>query len=185
LELISFQKGLDDTVKDLSGGTKQKVSLAAAMLHDPEVVFLDEPTAGVTPAGRARFWSLIKQVAARGKTVFVTTHYMDEAEQCGRVALMKDGRLVAIDSPEGLKRSVFPEAMYEFEALGPMSYGEIQRFASNEAFSFFQPYGYRFHAAAKSPEAWRKNVPELEKVFKIAPIAPSLEDVFIRVSEVK
>jgi ABC-2 type transport system ATP-binding protein len=185
LELISFQKGLDDLVKDLSGGTKQKVSLAAAMLHDPEIVFLDEPTAGVTPAGRARFWSLIHRVAERGKTVFVTTHYLDEAEQCGRVALMREGKLVAIDSPAGLKASVFPESMFEFEALGEMSFAALEAYGKHEAFSFFQPYGHRFHAAAKSREAWKKWSPALEKVFRVTPVAPSLEDVFIRVSEAK
>jgi ABC-2 type transport system ATP-binding protein len=185
LELIGFQKGLDDTVQELSGGTKQKVSLAAAMLHDPEIVFLDEPTAGVTPAGRALFWSLIKKVAAAGKTVFVTTHYMDEAEQCGRVALMREGKLVALDSPDGLKRSIFPEKVYEFEAIGEMSYTKLESFGTHQAFSFFQPYGHRFHAAAKSPEAWERSSPELRKLFKIRPITPSLEDVFIRVSEAR
>ncbi|MDE2291060.1 MAG: ABC transporter ATP-binding protein, partial [Elusimicrobia bacterium] len=118
LQLIGYPKGLTDKVRDLSGGTKQKVSLAAAMLHDPEVLFLDEPTAGVTPAGRALFWDLIRQVASRGKTVFVTTHYMDEAEQCGRIGLMRDGELVALDTPAGLKRAVFPEQVYEFDPSG-------------------------------------------------------------------
>jgi len=183
LNLISFQKGLDAFVQDLSGGTKQQVSLAAAMLHDPEIVFLDEPTAGVTPAGRVRFWKLIHRVAESGKTVFVTTHYMDEAEQCGRIALMREGRLVAMDSPAGLKASAFPEQVFEFEPLEELSFSRMGEFQGHEAFSFFEPYGHRFHAAAANSESWRRWKPELEKIFRIRPIAPSLEDVFIRMVE--
>ncbi|MDE2490544.1 MAG: ABC transporter ATP-binding protein [Elusimicrobia bacterium] len=185
LELISFRKGLDEKVGSLSGGTKQQVSLAAALLHDPEVVFLDEPTAGVTPAGRDRFWRLIRRVAERGKTVFVTTHYMDEAEQCGRIALMREGRLVALDSPSGLKASVFPEKVFEFDPIGSLSFAELAAYESHAAFSFFEPYGLRFHAAAKSPEAWAAARPELERLFRVREIAPSLEDVFIRVVEAR
>ncbi len=185
LELISFRKGLDATVRELSGGTKQQVSLAAALLHDPEIVFLDEPTAGVTPAGRERFWSLIQRVAERGKTVFVTTHYMDEAEQCGRIALMREGRLVAMDSPAGLKKAVFPEQVYEFDPRAPLSFAELTAFERHEAFSFFEPYGPRFHAAAASRDAWAAWEPRLRETFDIRPIAPSLEDVFIRVVEAR
>src|SRR5208283_1687374 len=90
-DFISFDRSIHDMVSDLPGGTKQQVSLAAALLHDPEIIFLDEPTAGVSPASRIRFWSLIRKLSDSGKTVFVTTHYMDEAEQCGRIALMREG----------------------------------------------------------------------------------------------
>jgi ABC-2 type transport system ATP-binding protein len=183
MELIGFKKGLAEPVGALSGGTKQQVSLAAALLHDPEVVFLDEPTAGVTPAGRDRFWRLIRRVAESGKTVFVTTHYMDEAEQCGRIALMRAGRLVAMDSPAGLKKTVFPEPVYEFDPKAPLSYAAIAAYEKHEAFSFFEPYGPRFHAAAAGAGAWEKWRPELEKTFRVRQIAPSLEDVFIRVVE--
>jgi ABC-2 type transport system ATP-binding protein len=183
LDLIGYPKGLDDRVQDLSGGTKQKVSLAAAMLHDPEVVFLDEPTAGVTPAGRAKFWALIRGVAARGKTVFVTTHYMDEAEQCGRIGLMREGKLVAIDTPAGLKKATFPEQVFEFEPIEPLRFSQIAAYEHHEAFSFFEPYGLSFHAAAASPESWKKWGPILEKTFRVRPTSPSLEDVFIRVIE--
>lgn len=183
LELIGYQKGLDDRVQDLSGGTKQKVSLAAAMLHDPEVVFLDEPTAGVTPAGRALFWKLIRQVADSGKTVFVTTHYMDEAEQCGRIGLMRDGKLIAVDTPAGLKKTAFPEQVYEFDPLEPVPFSSLAAFEHHAAFSFFEPYGPRFHAAAVSAESWAQWEPRLREKFSVRPIAPSLEDVFIRLVE--
>jgi ABC-2 type transport system ATP-binding protein len=108
LDFIRFTAEPATLVQDLPGGLKQEVSLAAAMLHDPEIVFLDEPTAGVAPASRRRFWQLIRKVASTGKTVFVTTHYMDEAEQCGRIALMRDGKVIALDSPAGLKDQAFP-----------------------------------------------------------------------------
>lgn len=109
LTMIRFKTSEDVLVKDLPGGIKQQVSLVSAVLHDPEIVFLDEPTAGVSPAFRQRFWNLIRELAREGKTVFVTTHYMDEAEQCGRIALMRSGDLIALDSPLGLKQKSFPD----------------------------------------------------------------------------
>ncbi|MDG0816703.1 ABC transporter ATP-binding protein [Bdellovibrio svalbardensis] len=109
LSFIHFNQSRSLMVRDLPGGVKQQVSLVASLLHDPEVVFLDEPTAGVSPAYRQRFWELIQQLAAAGKTVFVTTHYMDEAERCNRIALMRAGELIALDSPENLKKNSFPK----------------------------------------------------------------------------
>lgn len=108
LKFIHFKESEGALVRNLPGGIKQQVSLVASLLHDPELVFLDEPTAGVSPAYRKRFWSLIRSLANEGKAIFVTTHYMDEAEQCERVALIKSGELIAVDSPLGLKRQSFP-----------------------------------------------------------------------------
>ncbi len=178
--LISYDRGLDAKVADLSGGVKQQVSLAASMLHDPDIVFLDEPTAGVTPVSRARFWKLIRKIAAQGKTVFVTTHYMDEAEQCGRIALMRAGRLIALDTPGGLKKTAFPQPMFEFDPRGEIRFEEMNELKHHPAFSFFEPYGLRFHASIRSPALWDKYRPELEKRFVIRAIDPTLEDVFIK-----
>ncbi|HVO32621.1 MAG TPA: ABC transporter ATP-binding protein [Elusimicrobiota bacterium] len=183
LNLISFTKGLDATVRDLSGGIKQQVSLAAALLHDPEIVFLDEPTAGVTPAGRDRFWKLIHGIAERGKTVFVTTHYMDEAEQCGRIALMRDGKLVATDTPAGLKSTAFPEPLYELDPVARLNPADVAAWEEHEGFAFFERYGPRFHASPLNAEEWQRRRPELERQFRIRPVAPSLEDVFLRIIE--
>jgi ABC-2 type transport system ATP-binding protein len=183
LDFISFEQPLRSTIQDLSGGVKQQVSLAAALLHDPDIVFLDEPTAGVAPAARARFWQLIKRLAERGKTVFVTTHYMDEAEQCGRIALMREGKIIALDSPGGLKKSLFSTPVYEFEPIVPMRFSDISALASSEAFSFFEPYGMRFHAAIGNDAAWERSRADLEKQFHIRPILPTLEDAFIRAVE--
>ena len=88
---------------DLAGGFKQRLALGAALLHRPDLLFLDEPTAGVAPLARRAFWDLIRGLAAGGTTVFVTSHYMDEVERCDRIALMSRGRIVALDTPAGLK----------------------------------------------------------------------------------
>ncbi len=89
---------------DLPLGFKQRLALGCAMLHEPAIVFLDEPTSGVDPAARRAFWELIYQTAAGGTTVFVTTHFMDEAEYCNRISIMDAGRVIALDSPENLKQ---------------------------------------------------------------------------------
>jgi len=92
-------------------GFKQRLALGCSVIHEPSILFLDEPTGGVDPVARRKFWDLIYETADRGTTVFVTTHYMDEAEYCGRVSIMVDGRIVALDSPEGLKERTGRETM--------------------------------------------------------------------------
>lgn len=108
MEFLLHQLHLEDQastlVKSLPLGWKQKLSFSVAMLHEPQIVFLDEPTGGVDPITRREFWSLIYQAAANGTTVFVTTHYMDEAEYCNRVSIMVDGRIDALDTPDELKK---------------------------------------------------------------------------------
>jgi ABC-2 type transport system ATP-binding protein len=89
----------------LPGGWKQRLALGCAVLHSPPILFLDEPTSGVDPIARRQFWELIYQLSERGQTIFVTTHYMDEAEYCHRLALMHAGRIIALDTPEGLRKA--------------------------------------------------------------------------------
>src|SRR5262249_48177565 len=101
----------------LPGGQRQRVALACALLHRPKVVFLDEPTAGVDPNARRMFWRLIRRLAEGGTTIFVTTHYMDEAEYCDRVGIMVDGRLAALDQPAKLKRKFVPGRMLEVHGV--------------------------------------------------------------------
>lgn len=108
LEMVGFHESVRTLVRDLPGGVKQHLALVGAILHDPDIIFLDEPTAGVAPAARARFWALIRALAQKGKTIFVTTHYMDEAEHCERLALMRAGRIIALDTPKALKEKTFP-----------------------------------------------------------------------------
>lgn len=100
-------------VKSLPLGWKQKLAFALAIFHEPEIVFLDEPTGGVDPVTRRRFWEQIYQASDRGITVFVTTHYMDEAEYCDRVSIMVDGKIEALDTPSALKQSFGADSLYD------------------------------------------------------------------------
>lgn len=100
-------------VKDIPTGWKQKLAFSAATMHTPDVVFLDEPTGGVDPVTRRRFWELIYQASSQGMTIFVTTHYLDEAEYCNRISIMVDGRIKALDSPENLKKEYNATTMDE------------------------------------------------------------------------
>ncbi|MDD4516076.1 ABC transporter ATP-binding protein [Massilibacteroides sp.] len=104
LAVLHMEDKRDTLVDSLPLGWKQKLAFSVAILHDPRIVFLDEPTGGVDPVTRRQFWELIYQAARRGITVFVTTHYMDEAEYCDRVSIMVDGRVDALDSPSALKK---------------------------------------------------------------------------------
>lgn len=98
--MVGLARRRDQRVETLSGGWKQRVALACAIFHRPDVLFLDEPTAGVDPASRRTFWNLIHELAAQGTTVLVTTHYMDEAARCDRLALMMNGKLIALGAPD-------------------------------------------------------------------------------------
>lgn len=103
LASLGFEGERDTLVKSLPLGWKQKLAFSVAIVHDPRIVFLDEPTGGVDPAARRQFWELIYQAADKGITVFVTTHYMDEAEYCDRVTILVDGKVEALDTPAALK----------------------------------------------------------------------------------
>jgi ABC-2 type transport system ATP-binding protein len=102
-----------DLTRGLSAGWRQRLALAIALVHQPKLLFLDEPTSGVDPNARRAFWDLIYELAGEGVTVFVTTHYMDEAEYCGRIGIMRDGKLLAMDTPTELKKSVLPGPVWE------------------------------------------------------------------------
>ncbi len=111
LEQLGFQNEKNTLVKLLPMGWKQKLAFSVSILHNPKIVFLDEPTGGVDPITRRNFWELIYNASDRGITIFVTTHYMDEAEYCNRVSIMVDGRIEALDSPENLKTRYVSSSM--------------------------------------------------------------------------
>ena len=111
LQKLQMEAEADQLVSALPLGWKQKLSFSVAILHDPSIVFLDEPTGGVDPVTRRQFWDLIYEAAGRGVTVFVTTHYMDEAEYCDRISIMVDGRIQALDTPRQLKAQFQADSM--------------------------------------------------------------------------
>ncbi len=114
MDRLGFMTEKNERVKDLPQGWKQKLAFLVSIIHNPEIVFLDEPTGGVDPAARRQFWELIYDVVDSGITAFVTTHYMDEAEYCNRISMMVDGRIDALDSPSALKKR-----------FGAVSIGEV------------------------------------------------------------
>lgn len=181
-EFIGFDFREDSLVGNLPGGLRQKVSLVAAMLHDPEIIFLDEPTAGVPPNVRAKFWDLIRELSNTGKTVFVTTHYMDEAEECHRIALMKTGQIIALDSPDGLENS-FPEILIEIEPEENAPKNWIEELKKQSGIRKIEPYGLRCHLTVENMDIWNRISGQLDKKLKAKLIRPSLEDVFIRLVE--
>jgi ABC-2 type transport system ATP-binding protein len=113
LEKLQLTQAGDKLIKDIPLGWKQKLAFSVAIFHQPEIVFLDEPTGGVDPITRRQFWDLIYEAANSGITVFVTTHYMDEAEYCDRVSIMVDGKIEALDTPMNLKRKYEAASMEE------------------------------------------------------------------------
>ncbi len=168
-------------VQDLSGGIKQRLALAVSMIHDPDILFLDEPTAGVSPAARVAFWNLIRSIAAKGKTIFVTTHYMDEAEQCGKISLMRNGEIIALNSPQELKSQAFPDPLYEIESPDAADRNWNKKLFNQKGIKNLEPHGSSWHFELDL----KTNLTELSKEMnsQARQISPSLEDVFIRFIE--
>ena len=130
LEMLSLQESRKVLVKNLSGGQQQRLSVAMAMVNDPEIAFLDEPTTRLDPQARRGLWSVIEDMRGRDKTVFLTTHYMDEAERlCDRVAIVDHGQIIALDSPENLIHTHFEEKAIQFEMDNPPTETLLQQLA--------------------------------------------------------
>ena len=180
-------EGKEDLITgSLPGGWKQRLALACAVLHEPQVVFLDEPTGGVDPVSRRRFWTLIDQMAAAGITLIVTTHYLDEAERCDRIALMHAGRLVAHGTVSELKEVFAGRVMLEVACPRPL---DAQFALENEpGILEASVFGTRIHVvAANEAEGKRRVEAALSREgfvpASIERIVPSLEDVFIHCIE--
>jgi ABC-2 type transport system ATP-binding protein len=171
---------------NLSGGWKQRLALACAIVHRPRMLFLDEPTGGVDPEARRAFWELIYELAQDGVTVFVTTHYMDEAEHCNRIGLMYGGKLVALDTPAALKRSTIDGEVLEIEGSPQDRARDVV--ASQPGVREVAPHGARLHAIVDDAA---QRAPQLADALQAAGIAdahieridPSLEDVFVALVE--
>jgi ABC-2 type transport system ATP-binding protein len=172
---------------DLAGGWRQRLGLGCAILHEPPIVFLDEPTGGVDPVSRREFWQLIDHLSASGVTVLVTTHYLDEAEHCHRIAIIHAGRLAAIGTTSELKRAFHGRTIVEVHAPDPVeAMRRLDEMTDVEKTSVF---GTAVHAVVnlKPADAARLLRERLESagmpVSRVAPVEPSLEDVFLDVAE--
>ena len=168
----------------LSGGWRQRLALGCSILHEPPILFLDEPTGGVDPVSRRNFWDLIYDLSNRGVTVFVTTHYMDEAEHCNTIGLIYNGKLIAIGSPIELKHSLDRYSVFEVRCSQPVEAMELLR--NQTWITETSIFGSAFHVSMlNEPKARKKINQVLIKnrivIEHIEQIMPSLEDVFIHV----
>ena len=172
--------------RTLSGGWKQRLALGCAIIHEPKIFFLDEPTSGVDPIARKNFWDLIKEMARKGVTVFVTTHYMDEAENCDRMALIYRGSIIAMGTPSELKTKYMRDDVLQINVPSPE--GWIERLTALDGVKDAALFGISIHAvvsdAPRTQDAM-KNMFENEKIkdYRINKIQASLEDVFVALIE--
>jgi ABC-2 type transport system ATP-binding protein len=173
--------------KELSGGWRQRLALSAAIIHKPEVLFLDEPTAGVDPVSRRAFWDLLYEQAALGVTVFVTTHYMDEAEHCHKLAFIQRGRITAYGSPEQIKQEKMPGQVLEIEPSDAEKALSVLRTILQEGrlpIDDVELYGTSIHVIAPNVKQTQRAIASELRRANINPgemtiIEPSLEDIFI------
>jgi ABC-2 type transport system ATP-binding protein len=172
----------------LSAGWKQRLALGCAILHRPPIIFLDEPTSGVDPISRRKFWDLIYAMSSEGVTVFVTTHYMDEAEYCDRLGLIYRGELIALGTAEALKTELMQEDVLDVLCDRPEdAMVEIERLASVKEAALF---GRGLHVVAQDGERAAAEIGDLlagqgRRVERIEKIVPSLEDVFVSLIEAR
>jgi ABC-2 type transport system ATP-binding protein len=178
-------KGREKTLtRDLAGGWRQRLALGCAILHEPSILFLDEPTGGVDPVSRRQFWQLIDRLSAQGVTVFVTTHYLDEAEHCHRLALMHTGRIAALGSVAELKQVFRERAVVEVRTASPMA--ALRALDDLPTVEKTSPFGTALHAwlkpGVRDTEPLRRRLQDLglsAESFEF--VQPSLEDVFMDV----
>ena len=172
----------------LSGGWQRRLALAAALIHDPPVVFLDEPTSGIDPVARRDLWDLLFRLAALGKTFFVTTHYMDEAERCSSLAYIYEGRVLAAGSPDAIRslRAVTPEGTVRYTVATDDVMAIFRRVHEVPTLRDATIFGRDIHVvvdASTSPESLARDLSV--EVSRISPISPSLEDAFVALTRTR
>lgn len=170
----------------LAGGLKQRLALGCAVLHRPPILFLDEPTSGVDPIARRTFWSLIYRLSAEGRTVFVTTHYMDEAEYCHRLALMNRGRIVALAAPAALRRRPDEHRLLALESSDLME--SMKALEGIEQVKEVALYGSGLHVTVKDPAVAAATIARVlaerdVAIRRLEEVEPSMEDVFVSLIE--
>jgi ABC-2 type transport system ATP-binding protein len=181
LEMAGLTEHRDRPVAELPLGWKQRLALGCAVLHEPPVLFLDEPTSGVDPIARRQFWDLIHTLSQRGTTVFVSTHYMEEAEYCDRLALMNRGRLIALDTPRELRRAMREPILEVRVADAPHAVELVKRM---DGVIEAAMYGRALHVTVEDAPAARTGLSATltahgHQVAGIREVPPSLEDVFV------
>jgi len=179
LELAGIEARQDSLAAELSVGFKQRLGLCCAIISQPDLIFLDEPTSGVSPTSRRDFFNIIQELANAGTTVIVTTHFMDEAERCDRIAFITDGMLLGIDTPDNLKKDVISGQMVELVLPRPM-----EHLSSIETLPFVREcsiHGAAIHVLLDSAA----DQDQLDRLtgFRSNPITPTLEDVFINLAK--
>jgi ABC-2 type transport system ATP-binding protein len=183
LEMMQLTKFRNRLADRLSGGMKQKLALACTLVHEPEIILLDEPTTGVDPVSRREFWRLLSEFLSQGITIYMATPYLDEAERCSRIALMSEGRILALDEPNAI-RAAFPDDIIEVLAAEQCAAEDVIR--RDPAVRDVQSFGERLHVRVPRGEA-DAVLARLAEACRQAPmdvaalrrIPPSLEDVFI------
>ncbi len=187
LEMAGLRGREKVLTRDLSGGWRQRLALGTAIIHEPEMLFLDEPTSGVDPISRREFWNLLYDLSDQGTTIFVTTHYMDEAENCRRLAFIQRGRIVARGSPEEIKEKHMHGQVMEINCRrSDLAVGILRTVAEKEQIPFEEIalYGAAVHVVAEDVAQYRDMIAQALRDGGAGPetldvIAPSLEDVFI------
>ena len=195
LEMASLKDRRNSLTQTLAGGWKQRLALGCAILHQPSILFLDEPTSGVDPLSRRHFWDLIYEMAMREVTVFVTTHYMDEAEYCDRLALIDEGKIIALGTPAEMKTHYMDQAVWELETDRLNESLTLLRESAEGThelplFGEVAVFGNTLHIIVGKEEDLSRSVPPFLVSHGITPqrlerIEPSLEDVFVSLVERK
>jgi ABC-2 type transport system ATP-binding protein len=186
LRMAGIEERSNSMTRLLSGGWKQRLALGCAILHEPPILFLDEPTSGVDPIARRTFWDLIYQLSAAGNTVFVSTHYMDEAEYCHRLALMYRGKVIALGTPEELKHSLVSHQIVHLEVSDVLS--AMKTLEKVPGISDVAVFGGGLHVTTADATA---DMPRIRAaldaqgivISELEQILPSMEDVFVAMIE--
>jgi ABC-2 type transport system ATP-binding protein len=181
LHMAGLEKRSRDFTRVLSGGWRQRLALGCALIHHPPLLFLDEPTSGVDPVARREFWDLIYQFASEGTTIFITTHYMDEAEHCNRAAFMYRGKLLAIDTPAQLKATYLKGVAWDLAATPLLE--AVELLSATEGIAQASLHGDRAHVIVKpgawTPDGLKARLAEKDiRVQAVETVESSLEDVF-------
>ncbi len=189
VDLAGLEGRMEQLAATLSGGYKQRLALACSLLHDPRIVFLDEPTAGIDPVARREIWDLLFRLAAEGTTLFVTTHYMDEAERCSRVAYIYLSKLIAMGRPQDLKRlpELTPDDSSWFEITSDDATQLLPLVRQHPAVLDATIFGEAIHALARrgTDAAALQEYFHQQDGVKVRAVPPSLEDVFVTLTRLR